>query len=243
MCYTTETIKFFNELPTNTQNGRWSKEFLKRYQQFVRDPSKELAERIGERLSVRFNKPMKAGFSVPTNMGHGYKDHFVFAFYDPRSKAWKESVQLFFFLDARRKRWYYGFSVWCDISQKHLDRFTAVLNANSADMSELLRRAPKDTVVQVAAIEGDEQASSEGVAEDHDPNWPVVPLGGLADRWARGGSDIAESSGLSYGITVKREFKLNELLGHADKLAEEVGDFFEWAMPLFEASCSGVWRR
>jgi hypothetical protein len=43
-------------------------------------------------------------------------------------------------------------------------------------------------------------------------------------------------------VSVKLEYPLDSLLYYADSLVDEVGKFFTWAWPLFEASRTGRWR-
>ena len=227
MIYTKETIDFLKDLPEHTKKGRWPKPFLKRYQQFLRDPTRDFAAAIQDQFVRKLSREVRYGICHPTNKGHGYKDHYVFAFFDPAAGKWYKSVQLFFYLDSGGQSWSYGFSVWPDVSKRHLAKFNAALEKSAAPMSEYFRRAPTATRVRIDCDGGE---------------LDLLPAD-FAARLAPTRAGRRRPLGACYGITAKREYRLRSLTSpaHAGRLVEEVGEFFAWAWPLFEAGRTGRW--
>lgn len=144
---------------------------------------------------------------------------------------WYKSVQLFFYLDSGAKsgkqRWYYGFSVWPDVSKRHLAKLNVAIEQSADLIAEYFRHAPTGTRVDIDSDAGEMELS------------PADFAACLAPR--HGGT--SGCPGTCYGMTVKREFRLRSLTNpaHAQHLVEEVGSFFCWAWPLFEASRTGEW--
>jgi MoxR-like ATPase len=190
-------------------------------------------------------------------------DYYWFAFYDPKVGAKKNSVQLFFYLDSGKEsgneRWYYGFSVWSDVSEQHTENFNKALRESTAAIAEYFRNAPTDTVIklggddeeedegdeveEVEEAEGGTEGEMEGdVGEDEEDEREYELAVKFAERLAASDGVAGASFGTSYGITVQRVYDgLDSLPKHADGLVEEVGEFFTWAWPLFQASCTGRW--
>ena len=254
MKYTKETIKFLKELPSHTEDSPWPRDYLRKYEQFLRDPTLELARQIQDRFIKPLAPDVEFGVCNPRKRPRGYKDHYVFAFYDPDAERWSDSVQLFFYLDSGKRsgkqRWYYGFSVWHDVSEEHLDNLNAVLRANVAMIADYFRDAPQDTIVEIGgddedegeeAEEYEEEGGGEEDKEDKGEEGERLSPSEFANRLIASSGVAGRAFGTSYGITVFREYPLDSLLEHADNLVEEVGAFFAWTWKLFEASRTGRW--
>ena len=135
----------------------------------------------------------------------------------------------------------------------YLDRFNNLLGENAAAMSDYFGHAPDDTYVKVSGDEedDDEEQSEEEDETDRDDevseeDAPPLSASEFASRLAEKSNVVGASFGTSDGITVFRKYPLDSPLdslpGHADNLAREVGKFFAWAWPLFQASCTGRWN-
>jgi len=230
MSYTKETIKFLKDLPGHTKDSPWPREYLNRYEDYLRDPTREFAAELQDRFIRKLGRDVGYGICHPTNKGHGYKDHYVFAFFDPDAGKWYKSVQLYFYLDSGKESgnqtWRYGFSVWPDVSRHHLHKFNNALDERPRIVARYVQHVPLPSKTRV------------GIGSD-DGGYKSFSPGGFANRLARSDSAASKSLGTSYGINVEREFPLNTLPHHADGLVEEVGRFFTWAWPLFDASRTG----
>ena len=79
------------------------------YEQFLRDPTRELVEQIRTKYIEQLSPEVAGGkrlISILKKNDYGkggYYDHYWFAFYDPNAGSKTKSVQLFFVLRLRRR--------------------------------------------------------------------------------------------------------------------------------------------
>jgi hypothetical protein len=232
MSYTKETIEFLRELSKHSGDHPRPEEFKERYERFLRDPTREFARKLRERFIRPLESDVKYGICKPTDRWHEWRPHYVFAFYDPRCASWNHSqVQLFFYLDSGKEsgkeQWYYGFSLSRERPGEHVERFNKAIHDATAAIAQYFRTAPPDTIVELS---------------DDGEKWYELSPAEFVERLEAGAGVADAPFGTCCGINVQSVYNdLDSLLNHADRLAEEVGGFFTWAWPLFEASLTGKW--
>ena len=227
-CYTTSTITFLKELPQHVEDPNWHAENKKRYEQVLRDPTRELVEQIRSTFIEQLSPEIAGGkrhLSILKKNDYGkggYHHHYWFAFYDPHAGSKTKSVQLFFRMLGKEQLWRYGFSMgnYCG---EYLERLHSVLWSNTAAAAAYMRSAPQDTIVRLTTDDEEIDLSPED----------------FAAQLESGGDTQLDAS---TDIDVIREYPLDALLDHVDDLVDEVGQFFVWAWPLFEASMTGTWQ-
>ena len=228
--YTSSTIAFMKELPQHTDDADWHEANRKRYEQVLRDPTRELVEQIRTQYIQQLSPEVAGGkrqLSILKKNDYGrggYYDYYWFAFYDPNAGSKTKSVQLFFIMRGNEGVWHYGFAMGAYCGE-YLERFHAALGGSVDAVAEYFQHAPKGTIVSV------------GKGED------IVELtpSEFAGRLKAGGPDSITSLDPSVGIETYRQYPLDKLLDHVDGLVKEVGDFFAWAWPLFQAAITGKW--
>ena len=154
----------------------------------------------------------------------GYHDHYWFAFYDPIAGSKTKSVQLFMRMIGSEKVWRYGFAMgnYCDA---YLERLQSAIQSSPGFIAEYIRQAPSETSVRLWAGDDESRMEPEGFANlvaSTSPEW-------FGDN------------GKLTNIGLVREFPLDSLPDHDDGLVDEVGEYFTWAWPFFEASVTGTW--
>ncbi|MBC8872587.1 MAG: AAA family ATPase [Planctomycetes bacterium] len=230
--YTSSTIAFLEELPQHTEDPDWHTENKKRYELVLRDPTRELVEQIRTRFIEQLSPEVAGGkrhLSILKKNDYGksgYHNHYWFAFYDPHAGSKTRSVQLFFRMLGNDQVWRYGFSMgnYCD---DYLERLHTVLKNNADAVAAYMRGAPEDAIVRISTGEDEEELAPEefAVRLEADEDSSISSMDSSAD------------------IYVIREYPLESLLDHVDDLVDEVGEFFVWAWPLFEASVTGKWHK
>jgi hypothetical protein len=231
--YTSSTIAFLKELPQHTEDPDWHAANKKRYEQVLRDPTRELVEQLRARFIEQLSPEVAGGkrhLSILKKNDYGkggYHDHYWFAFYDPHTGSKTKSVQLFFRMLGKEQVWRYGFAMG-NYCEEYLSRLHTVLKGNAPNVAVYMRGSPEDTIVRIRADEKEEELSPEEFA---------VRLEADAN------SSVAAMDNSSTHIDVIREYPLDSLLDHVDDLVDEVGEFFVWAWPLFEASVIGNWKK
>jgi MoxR-like ATPase len=228
--YTSSTIAYLKELPEHVEDGEWHERNKKRYEQVLRDPTRELVEQIRTQYIQQLSPEVAGGkrqLSILKKNDYGkggYYDHYWFAFYDPNAGSKTKSVQLFFVMRGNESVWHYGFAMgnYCGA---YLERFHAALGGSVDAVAEYFQQAPKDTIVSVGTEDGEKLSSSE-----------------FAGRLKAGGLDSITPLDAAADIEVYQEYPLDSLLNHVDGLVEEVGNFFVWAWPLFQAAITGNWQ-
>ena len=229
--YTTSTIAYLKELPQHVDDSNWHAENKKRYEQVLRNPTRELVEQLRTKFIEQLSPEVAGGkrhLSILRKNDYGkggYHDHYWFAFYDPHAGSKTKSVQLFFRMLGEEQVWRYGFSMG-NYCEEYLERLHTVLKSSGGAVAAYMRSAPKDTIVRLSAGEDEEDLSPEEFAARLEPD----------------GESSVVSMDSSIDIDVIREYPLDSLLDHVDDLVDEVGEFFVWAWPLFEASMTGTWQ-
>lgn len=228
--YTAETVAFLLELPAHSEDGPWHESNKKRFQTVLRDPSQDLVEALRAQY-IQPLSPVVAGgkrhLSILKKNDYGkggYHDHYWFAFYDPKAGSKTKSVQLYVRFLGSEKVWRYGFSMgnYCD---EYLERLLTTLLAHSQATAEYVRTAPSGTIVR---LESTDTTTNLTIDE-------------LASRLATG-SDSTLGTGVPlFNVMLIRELPLETLAEHAEGLVDEVGAYFRWAWPFFEASVDGNW--
>ena len=231
--FTDATVEFLLELPLRVEDADWHSKNKQRYRTVLQEPCNSLVKMLREGYIERLN-PAVAGGTRPLSIlkkndfgKGGYQDHFWFAFYDPKAGSKTKSVQLFFRMLGLEKKWRYGFSMgnYCDEYVANLQ--TAISN-NRESVAAFLEKAGADTHVGVVAGSDEKRFS------------PTEFASCLRNK------KDAENYGFDKPITnieVVREFDLSTLPEHDDRLVNEVGSYFEWTWPLFQASMDRTWPK
>ena len=228
--FTDESIRFLRELPGRRSDDAWHEHNAGRYERHLRRPLGDLLEQVRTRhielLSPEVAHCRRALSPLKKN-GYGkgrYHDGCGFAFYDPAVSSKARSPQLYFRLDGADGTCEYGFTT-CHLAEPYLQH---------------LRRAAKDAPDAVCAHLKDapEGTRVSRLTRDHERHW-------TAGEWRallRGDSGLALGSGLPVTeFSIRKVFPVADLPARGGQLAQEVGDFFAWAWPFFEASRTGRW--
>lgn len=230
--FNTATVTFLRELPDHVQDAEWHEKQKLRYQRVLRDPARSLVEALRDNYIERLSPEVAGGkrhLSILKKNDYGkggYHDHYWFAFYDPSAGSKTKSVQLYFRMIGSEQVWRYGFAMgnYCDA---YIERLRSALLANAGVVAEYARQAPPETSVRLWADETESKMTPSEFAEllvSHAVEW-VGESGKLTD------------------INIVREYPLDSLPDHESGLVEEVGEFFTWAWPFFEASVTGAWPK
>lgn len=230
--FTTATVEFLKELPDHVQDAEWHEEQKLRYQRVLRDPARSFVEALRDNYIERLSPEVAGGkrhLSILKKNDYGkggYHNHYWFAFYDPSAGSKTKSVQLFFALMGVEQVWRYGFSMgnYCD---EYMDRLLSAIQSTPDAVAQYVRQAPPDTVVRLWSGEDVSQV------RPHE----------FADILASRVSEWRGESGRLTNIDIIREFPLDSLPDHEAGLVEEVGTYFTWAWPFFEASMAGEWTK
>lgn len=229
--YTSATIAFMKELPKRTSDAVWHTQNKQHYEHVLRDPTRRLLRRVAKNFISRLNPDMAGGtrqLSVLKKNDYGkggYHSHYWFAFYDPSAGSKTHSSQLFFILHGTGEPCGYGFSSGPHSRQEYRQRLRDAVHGDPAAVVQYLSAAPRGTAVE-------------------------IKINGNACRWTVGDwadllrTDFAKATGgenKDAEISIFHEFPLDALVEHDQPLADEVGNYFLWAWPFFEASITGKW--
>jgi len=229
--YTEDTVAYLLELPNHVQDSAWHETNKRRYWSLLRDPSRRLVESLRTRYIQQLSSAVAGGkrpLSILKKNDYGkgaYHDHYWFAFYDPQAGSKTRSVQLFVRFLGRERVWRYGFSMG-DYCGEYLQRLRKALLADRHAVAEYVRDAPPDTIVRLAGVGTTSEFSH---AE-------------FADRLLNAGDAILGADAVLDNILIIREYPLETLPQHADNMVDEIGLYFRWAWPFFEASITGEWK-
>lgn len=224
-------MDFVTELPQHTNDVQWHTENKRRYEQVLRDPTRDFVEQLRDEFVQTLSPEVAAGkrhLSILNKNDYGqggYHDHYWFAFYDPEAGSKIKSCQLFFRLLGTEQVWRYGFSMgnYCD---DYIARLHQALSDRIEAVVAYVRSAPEGTLFRVDFGDSD---------RDYSPT-------GFADTLAAPITDEPHPlDSPSHVLSVIREFPLSELVEHAEELVEEVGQFFKWVWPFFRSSVDGEW--
>jgi len=227
--YTSATVDFLKELPAHVNDGDWHDANKARFQSVLGDPSRRLVEMLRTQYIERLSPEVAGGkrhLSILKKNDYGkggYHAHYWFAFYDPKAGSKTKSVQLYFALHGNKLVWRYGFSMG-DYCGEYLARLLGAWQQSRDAVASYIRTAPDGTVVGLARGEEEERMSPDNLA--------TLVMSPSKEEFV----------GLT-SVDVIREFPLRTLPDHDDTLVQEIGEFFTWAWPLFEASVTGVWSQ
>ncbi len=230
--FTTATVIFLKELPDHVQDVQWHEEQKARYQRVLRDPARSLVEALRENYIERLDPEVAGGkrhLSIlkKNDFGKGgYHDHYWFAFYDPSAGSKTKSVQLYLRMLGSENVWRYGFATG-NYCEAYIERLRTALLKGSDAAARYVRQAPSKTIVRLWS---DEAEASLTPSEFSDL------LVAHSSEWLGDGGKLTD-------INIVREFPLDSLPDHEAGLIEEVGEYFRWAWPFFEASMTGVWPK
>ena len=229
--YTQDTVQFILDLPDHDSDGAWHEQNKRRYKAVLRDPSQQIVNQLRAKYIQRLSPAVAGGkrhLSILKKNDYGkggYHDHYWYAFYDPATGSKTKSVQLYVHFRGREQIWGYGFATG-NYSEEYLDRLVAVVEAHRPSVADYIRSAPADTLIRLYSGEGTVQLSPSEFAESLDQ--PAKDRFGL--------------EGPLTDIEIIREFPLATLVDHAATFVDEVGEYFTWAWPFFQAAMTGRWN-
>ncbi|MDA1053172.1 MAG: AAA family ATPase [Planctomycetota bacterium] len=229
--YTQDTVQFILDLPDHDSDGAWHEKNKRRYKAVLRDPSQQIVNQLRAKYIQRLSPAVAGGkrhLSILNKNDYGkggYHDHYWYAFYDPATGSKTKSVQLYVRFLGRERVWRYGLAMG-NYCEEYLDRLVAVVEANRSLVAEYIRSAPADTLIRLYSGEGTVQLSPSEFAESLAQ--PAKARFGL--------------EGPLTDIEIIREFSLTTLVDHAATFVDEVGEYFTWAWPFFEAAMTGRWN-
>jgi MoxR-like ATPase len=228
--FSDETVAFLLELTEHTEDGPWHERNRRRYEHVLRDPSQAIVEGLRTRYIQRLNPAVAGGkrhLSILKKNDYGkggYHDHYWFAFYDPAAGSKTRSVQLFVRFLGGARVWRYGLAMGNYCGQ-YLKQLVAAIAGNRKAVADYIRYCPAETVVRLSIGDREEQLSPADFAE----------------RLVRLGDDTFVPDGPLTDISIVREYQLGTLPEHAATIVEEIGEYFTWAWPFFEAAMTGAW--
>ena len=229
--YTFETVEFLQELPNHVNDGSWHEQNKRRYERVLRDPSQAMVEQLSARYIQRLNPAVGGGkrhLSIlkKNDFGKGgYHDHYWFAFYDPAAGSKIKSAQLFVGFLGSRRIWQYGLAFGVSRGP-YLERLLKSIAEKHRTVADYLRGAPIDTKVRLIVNETEHE----------------MPPADFAQRLEHDVDGEFGLNGSSSNILIVREYPLESLPAHSETFVEEVGDYFTWAWPFFNAAVSGAWQ-
>ena len=153
-----------------------------------------------------------------------YHNHYWYAFYDPAAGSKTKSVQLYVRFLGRERVWRYGFSMG-NYCEEYLGRLVTAIDAYRSVVADYIRTAPAGTLIRLF---------SDADSFQHTPLAFAELLTKSSAPWL--GIDKSLTN-----IDIIREFPLSTLSEHADSFVQEVGDYFTWLWPFFEAAITGRW--
>lgn len=229
--YTQDTVQFILDLPAHETDGTWHEKNKRRYETVLRDPSQQIVDQLRANYIQRLSPAVAGGkrhLSILKKNDYGkggYHDHYWYAFYDPAAGSKTKSVQLYVHFRGRDQVWGYGFAMG-NYCEEYLERLISVIEANRPAVAEYIRSAPADTLIRLYS--GEEK-------------FQVLPSQ-FADSLALPSKGNFGIDGAVTDISIVREFPLSTLVDHAATFVDEVGEYFTWLWPFFEASMTGRWN-
>jgi hypothetical protein len=228
--YTDETVAFLLELPDHVSDGAWHERNKRRYEHVLRDPSQAIVDGLRTRYIQSLSPTVAGGkrhLSILKKNDYGkggYHDHYWYAFYDPAAGSKTKSVQLYVRFLAGEGVWRYGMSMG-DYCGPYMERLCKAITTSQQAVAGYLRHAPDKTVVRLMVGDNTVQFSP----------------GEFADRLTSGMDDVLGAHAPLSDIEIIREYPLGTLPDHAEALVDEVGGYFTWAWPFFDAAVTGHW--
>ena len=229
--YTQATVQFILDLPKHESDAIWHEKNKRRYAAVLRDPSQRIVDELRAKFIQRLSPAVAGGkrhLSILKKNDYGkggYHDHYWYAFYDPATGSKTKSVQLYVRFLGRERVWRYGLAMG-NYCEEYLDRLATVFDANRPAIADYFRQAPADTLIRLYSATDSIQYS---------PAEFAALLAASGPAWGKLDGPLAD-------IEVIREFPLATLVDHSANFVAEVGEYFVWAWPLFEASMTGRWQ-
>jgi MoxR-like ATPase len=228
--YSEQTLEYLLELPEHVNDRAWHEKNKRRYEQVLRDPSQAIVDELRTRYIQRLSPTVAGGkrhLSILKKNDYGkggYHDHYWYAFYDPAAGSKTKSVQLYVRFLAGEGVWRYGLAMG-EYCGNYLERLSDAFTNSREAVADYLRHAPDKTIIRL--VIGDKTI-------EYSPTEFAAWLMGLTDDVLRTDTPIAD-------IDIIREYPLSTLPDLAETLVDEVGRYFTWAWPLFDAAVTGHW--
>ena len=228
--YSEQTVAFLLELPDHDSDGAWHERNKRRFQHVLRDPSQAIVDELRTRYIQRLSPPVAGGkrhLSILKRNDYGkggYHDHYWYAFYDPAAGSKTKSVQLYVRFLAVERVWRYGMSMgnYCG---PYMERLHNAITSSRQAVADYVCHAPGDTIVRL--MFGDKTMTFSPIE--------------FADRLMSSNDDAPGTDTPFTDIQIIREYPLSTLPDHAERFVEEVGEYFTWAWPFFDAAVTGRW--
>lgn len=221
LSYSQATVDYSLALCDHTNDGVWHKKNKIKFQQVLRDPTIQLINS----LRTSYIQGLDADVANTTNnvsklkkndWGQGgYYDHFWAAFYDPSAKSKTQSCQLFLGLLGKQREFNYGFA-FGQKCEEYIEKLGKAINDNRASVAAYLDTAPAGTVA-FASKDTDDSL----LALLRDP--------------------AASSIEIKQDFELQIKFPIENLPDRSAGLVDEIGKFFVWVWPFFQASRTGQW--
>ena len=225
--YSEATVAFVSSLPLHTSDKEWHQQNRDVYRQVLRLPTSALVESLRNNYIEELDSGVAStskNISVLNKNDYGrggFYQHYWAAFYDPAVGSKTKSCQLFFILFGGERTFRYGFS-FGNYCQSYIQKLHQAISGNRSEVVGYLSQAPSDVIVSLSEAEDRKTLTS---AE-------FTALLTSANESTLTGDEP---------ISVYHEFSLDELPQRAPTLADEVGEFFRWVWPFFQASRTGTW--
>jgi hypothetical protein len=220
--YSQATVDYVLALCEHTSDGVWHKKNKSRFQEVLRDPT----NRLVESLRTSYIQELDADVANTTNnvsklkkndWGQGgYYDHYWAAFYDPSADSRSQSCQLSFGLLGHQREFNYGFVFGhkCDV---YIDNFGKAINNNRNAVAAYLDTSPVGLEVSTG-----KETDASFSASLRDQNMSTIEI--------------------KQDFKLRIKFPIEQLPERSSGLVDEIGKFFVWVWPFFQASRTGQWN-
>ena len=220
--YSQATVDYVLALCDHTSDGVWHKKNKSKFQQVLRDPTNRLVE------SLRTSYIQKLDTDVANTTNNvsklkkndwgqgGYYDHYWAAFYDPSAESKTQSCQLFLGILGKQREFNYGFA-FGHKCEEYIEKLGKAINEKRSEVAAYLETAPAEMV----ACTGKETDASL-MASLRNPDTSTVEI--------------------TQGFELRIKFPIELLPERSSGLVDEIGKFFVWVWPFFQASRTGQWN-
>jgi hypothetical protein len=219
--YSQATVDFVLDLCDHTSDAVWHKKNKSRYQEVLRDPTTRLLESLRDSYIQELDADVANTSNNTSKLKKndwgqgGYYDHYWAAFYDPLAESKTQSCQLFLGLLGKQREFNYGFA-FGHKCEAYIEKLGKVINDHRSAVAAYMDTAPANMIAS-AGKESD-PALLEAL---HNPTSTI---------------EITQDFGLR--IT----FPIEQLPERSAGLVDEIGKFFKWLWPFFQASRTGNWN-
>lgn len=222
--YSRQTVAYLLDLPHHMIDGEWHEKNKDRYIRFLRDPTRDLIESLRDHCVQKLDSAVagtKRNLSILKKNDYGqggYHDHFWAAFYDPATKSKTKSCQLFIAFVGNETICRFGFSLGIE-SNAHAANLRSALKLNTPAVIDYVKLSPSRTLFRIDRAEGVQEISAEEFV------------------------DLLRNDTLTWStsIDVVQVFPLDQLPERSQTLVDDVGTFFQWVWPFFQAARTGKW--